>query len=71
MTDRACADMFEYKVYLLDARGRVQRRQALQAASDECALWLLARLDLPQCAELWRQGRRIGAISRDGRAERF
>ena len=65
------ADLLDYNVYLLDGRGRIQRRRPLLAASDECAVWVFSKLELAQPAELWRRGRRIAALGKDGEAQRF
>ena len=43
----------------------------LLAASDECAVWVFSKLELAQPAELWRRGRRIAALGKDGEAQRF
>ena len=51
--------MRDYRVYYLDANGRVARREALRCASDEHAL---ARLDPPRqnaVVELWELGRLV------------
>ena len=51
--------MRDYRVYYLDGRGRVFRREALRCANDELAL---ARLDPPRAAgsvELWELGRLV------------
>lgn len=51
--------MRDYRVYYLDANGRVFRREAIRCASDELAL---ARLDPPRSSgavELWELGRLV------------
>ena len=51
--------MRDYRVYHLDANGRVVRREALRCATDELAL---ARLDPPRryaAVELWELGRLV------------
>ena len=58
-------EMLDYKVYVLDARGRVQAVHGLQATSDECALWKLMNLNFTHVAELWLRGRRIAQIPAD------
>lgn len=65
MSEDKPVDLLDYRVYLLDARGRVQRAQPLQAASDECACWMLTNVEFTHAAELWRRGRRIAAIGSD------
>ena len=62
MADGQPADLLGYSVYLLDARGRIQTTRRLQAASDECAIWMLTNLAFTHKAELWRRGRRIAMI---------
>lgn len=51
--------MRDYRVYYLDARGRVFRREAIRCANDELAL---SRLDPPRAqgaVELWELGRLV------------
>lgn len=53
------APLRDYRVYYLDARGRVFRREAMRCATDELAL---ARLDPPRsegAVELWELGRLV------------
>jgi hypothetical protein len=49
----------DYRVYYLDANGRVFRRESIRCANDELAL---ARLDRPRAnaaVELWELGRLV------------
>lgn len=62
MGEETDAELLHYKVYLLDARGRIQTVHGLRASSDECALWKLVNLDFAHVAELWRRGRLIAQV---------
>jgi hypothetical protein len=63
MAEGKPTNLLGYNVYLLDPRGRISTAQRLQAASDECALWMLRNLAFTHKAELWRGGRRIATIA--------
>ena len=69
MADEKSAQLLGYSVYLLDARGRIQMTHRLEAASDECALWMLGNLAFTHRAELWRGGRRIAMIEATSRSK--
>ena len=59
MAQKGVAAVRDYRVYYLDANGRVVRREALRSANDEHAL---ARLDPPRqnaVVELWELGRLV------------
>ena len=70
MADGKPADLLGYSVYLLDTQGRIRMARRLEAASDECAVWMLAGLPVTCRAELWRRGRRIATRTAEGAAER-
>ena len=69
MADGKPGDLLGYSVYLLDRHGRVRMAQRLEAASDECAVWMLASLPVTYRAELWRRGRRIATRAPEGPPE--
>ena len=56
----------EYRLYCLDKRGRIARRQELEAIDDGAAIEVARRLEPDHDCELWSGSRKVALVPKDG-----
>ena len=54
--------MAEYRLYCLDARGRIARRHDFEAADDEAAALAARAIDATSACELWSGSRKVALL---------
>jgi hypothetical protein len=61
--------MYDYRLYQLDAKGRIKGAIELQAEDDEKAVAQVAALPVDGDVELWSRDRIVRAFPKDGSAQ--
>jgi len=56
----------EYRLYCLDKRGRIARRQDIEAVDDGAAIEFARTVEPDQDCELWSGSRKVALIPKDG-----